>query len=107
MISCTNRDDLHKLFPLPLTSAQTSGVQDGVIVRFRTFYLKIYDDRYEYAYNIQGYRYNETNPVFEEKVRISKFKRFASQFIHEDYLHGYHKHPCWNHHHHHHKMREC
>ena len=94
MVSVTNRDDLHKLFPLPSKSFQTDGIQDGVVIRFETFYLKIYDDRYKYAYDVKGYKYNETNPVFEETVSVSNFRNFASQFKHEDYLHGYHKHSC-------------
>jgi hypothetical protein len=94
MLSCTAREDLHKLFPLRSRSFQTDGFQDGVVVRFRTFYLKIYDDRYEYAYHVAGYRYNEINPVFEECVPASKFKKFASQFTHEDHLMGFNKYHC-------------
>ena len=94
MISCTSRDDLHKLFPIPSVSFQTSGFQDGVVIRFRTFYLKIYDDQRNYAYDVKGYRYNETDPVFEENVSVAKFKGFASQFTKDEYLHGYHKHSC-------------
>lgn len=94
MISVTSRDDLHKLFPLHPKSFTTDGFQDGVVIRFQTFYLKIYDDKFQYAYNVQGYRYNENHPVFEKAVKVSDFKKFASQFHHEDYLHEYHNNSC-------------
>lgn len=95
MISCTNRDDLHKFFPIPAVSFQTSGMQHGVVIRFKTFYLKIYDDESKYAYIVKGYRYGEINPVFEENVSVTKFRRFASQFTRDDYLYGF-QHPHCN-----------
>ena len=98
MISVTSRDDLHKLFPIQSKSFQTDGFQDGVVIRFKTFYLKIYDDKFTYAYHVQGYRYNEQHPVFEECVPVSKFRKFASRFTNDDYLHGFCKHSCCGHH---------
>ena len=86
----TDKSDFDKLFPLPLILIPTTGTQDGVILRFKTFYIKIYDaKRYEDGLVIQGFRYNETNPVFEEEIQSFHLKEFASQFNREDYLINY------------------
>lgn len=94
MINFAEDDDLAKLFPLTaLASFRTDGVQDGIVIRFKTFYLKIYDDATNYAYDVKGYRYNDAVPVFEENVPIAKFKAFARGFSHEDCLVRF-RHSC-------------
>ena len=90
----TDKSNLYELFQLPCVPVPTSGTQLGMILRFRTFYLKIYDtDEYEDVYNIKGFRYNETNPVFEENVPGFRMREFASQFTQEDYLLRFQE-PC-------------
>ena len=82
----TSKEHLQELFPLPSTLVPTRGTQLGIILRFRTFYLKIYDADKENAYLIQGFRYHEQTPVFRENVASFQIRKFASQFTQEDYL---------------------
>lgn len=86
MLRSTDKDDLYKLFPLPSKSFTTRGMHIGIIIKFQTFYLKIYDHESENAYMIQGYRYHEQDPVFEKDVHAFQLREFASQFTQEDYL---------------------
>jgi len=81
----TDKGNLHELFPLPSISFPTSGTQIGIILRFKTFYLKVYDGE-EDSYIIHGCRYNEQLPVFKKNVSVIQMKEFASQFTKEDYL---------------------
>jgi len=89
MLRQTDKDHLHEMFPLPSTSYQTSGTQLGVILRFKTFYLKIYDDDVEDSYIIHGYRYKESIPVFVKNISWFKLREFANQFTKEDYLNSF------------------
>jgi len=89
----TNRDDLQELFPLPSETIPTRGTQLGTIIKFKTFYLKIYDDQREDAYIVQGFRYHEQIPVFKESVPGFQMRKFASQFTQEDYLLRFQQ-PC-------------
>lgn len=81
-------DQLPELFPLPCQSFMTQGLQKGMVLKFRTFYLKIYDDPNSSAYIVQGYRYDKQNPVIIDKVPWTTMRRYAKQFISEDYLQG-------------------
>lgn len=88
----TNKDELYHLFPLPCISFPTQGIQDGVLIRFKTFYLKIYDGK-EDSYIVQGFRYKEWNPVFEQNLRTYQIREFAALFNEEDYLLRFQE-PC-------------
>lgn len=80
-------DNLHELFPLPCEQFRTDGIGDGVILKFKTFYLKIYDDNKDaYAYTIKGYLYNSPNPTIVDLVPYNKMREYASKFRSEDYL---------------------
>jgi len=85
-------DELYTLFPLPSTSISTAGMQDGIILKFKTFYLKIYDS-VEVTYRIQGFRYHEQIPVFEKNVKVHQMREFANQFTKENYLLEFQE-PC-------------
>lgn len=89
----TEKGNLHKNFPLPSKNIPTTGVGEGVILRFNTFYLKIYDDDKSEAYIVQGFRYREQHPVFEYLVKMFEFRQFASQFTRENYLLEFQQ-PC-------------
>ena len=89
----TDKFDLHEIFPLPCISVPTSGNQLGMILRFKTFYLKIYDHLTEDSYVVQGYRYHEQNPVFEKNIPEFRIREFASQFTLEDHLIRFQQ-PC-------------
>jgi hypothetical protein len=78
------KNRIQQMFSLPCNSFTTRGMQDGIIIRFKTFYLKIYDENM--SYDIKGYKYNEEQPVFEEIVSENKMREFCSKFKKEDYL---------------------
>jgi hypothetical protein len=79
-------DDLQRFFPLPSELLYTEGIGDGIILKFKTFYLKIYDDDYGDGYVIYGYRYHINTPVFTEKVPFCMLDQFGKRFTKEDYL---------------------
>ena len=79
-------DQLHELFPLPCESFSTAGIGDGVILKFRTFYLKIYDRPKDGAYLVQGFTYNKRNPLIIDHVPWTQMRKYAEQFNKEDYL---------------------
>jgi len=89
----TDKDHLHEIFPLPSQNIPTRGCQDGVIIKFQTFYLKIYDASREDKYIVQGYRYNQQLPVFETEVPSNQMKEFAMRFTQENYLIDFQE-PC-------------
>lgn len=80
---------LGSIFPLECYSFPTRGMADGIILRFKTFYLKIYQaedntcDYIVYGYSLE---YNNPKEVFVHRVPSSKMKRYASQFDSENYL---------------------
>lgn len=80
-----DKNELYKLFPLPCESIETTGEGDGIILKFNTFYLKIYDGQMD-EYIIKGYRYNTQIPVFEDVVKYVDIRRYASMFIYDNYL---------------------
>jgi len=82
----TDKSNLHELFPLPSKSIETRGTNMGVILRFQTFYLKIYDDVGIDGYRIKGYRYHEQHPVFDVVVPAFQLREFGMQFDREDHL---------------------
>jgi hypothetical protein len=85
--------DFHQMFPLPSRMIETRGTQEGMILKFKTFYLKIYDDGVEDSYVVQGFRYKEKRPVFVETITSYQFRAFARKFTKEDYLVGFEE-PC-------------
>jgi len=91
--SVTEKDGISELFPLPSIVIPTRGTMIGTIIKFKTFYLKIYDGEYEDSYIIQGFRYHKNNPVFVEEVSRFKIREFASRFTREDYLIRFQQ-PC-------------
>jgi hypothetical protein len=85
-----DNNEIYKLFPLPSEQIQTRGIQSGIILKFQTFYLKIYNiDSNENKYLIQGYRYFETNPIFNKQLQYFELRKFASLFTKENYLNDY------------------
>jgi hypothetical protein len=77
-------DNIEQMFPIPCYGFITRGLRDGIILRFKTFYLKIYDE--DKSYNIQGYRYNEDASVFNIIIHENQFRDFCLKFRKEDYL---------------------
>lgn len=85
-VTGNDKSELKDLFPLPCTLVETRGIGNGIILKFKTFYLKIYDDPKEDSYIVKGFRYTESNPVFEDNIRTNRFREYASQFKREDFL---------------------
>jgi hypothetical protein len=83
-----NFDEIPFLFPLPNQSSQIGVIANGIIIKFNTFYLKIYDyDKSEdYCYKVMGYLYQDDRLIFEDIVSCKQFKMYASQFIYDDFL---------------------
>ncbi len=81
------KENLHDLFPLPCEQFRTNGVGDGVILKFKTFYLKIYDyDTDVCSYVVQGYLYHNQNPTIVDIVPYNKMREYASKFRSDDFL---------------------
>lgn len=85
-LSGNDKSDLKELFPLPCTYVETRGIGNGIILKFKTFYLKIYDDLKNDSYIVKGFRYTESNSIFEDSIRTKQMREYASQFRKEDYL---------------------
>lgn len=89
----SDKEYIKDLFPLPCEYIETTGVSDGAIFKFKTFYLKIYDDeKNNNCYRIEGYRYNEPKIVFHTVIPIHQIRSFALSFHCENYLNGYNFH---------------
>lgn len=79
---------LQDMFKLKPKLVEAAGYGEGKILKFQTFYLKIYPDRANGYYIVQGYQYYRQNPVIIDKVRISQMRKYAEQFTREDGLQG-------------------
>ena len=88
----SDKNSIAALFPLPSTVVKSSGIGFGIIIRFKTFYLKLNDYR-DAKYKIEGFRYNEDNPVFTEIIASFELRDFAAKFNREDYLLRFQE-PC-------------
>lgn len=76
----TDKSNLAGLFRQPCEEIRTTGTQEGIILKFQSFYLKIYDDDHDDLYIVQGYRYNASVPMFVDKVSVREFRRYAASF---------------------------
>lgn len=71
---------LADLFHIPCECIQTRGIQDGVILKFATFYLKIYDSSGKDSYTVEGYHYKNNSVLFKDCVPYNRMRQYASQF---------------------------
>lgn len=69
--------DLGELFNMPCETIRTNGVQDGVVLKFASFYLKIYDAEKKDSYIVEGYRYGISAPIFTDCVPYKHMRRYA------------------------------
>lgn len=76
----TDKTNLVELFNQPCTCVQTRGTQEGIILKFHSFYLKIYDDTSEDLYIVTGYRYGNDTPIFCDRVHSYEMRDYASKF---------------------------
>ena len=74
------------LFPLrPLEVYLTDGYRDGIIFRFKTFYVKMYNCDYD-TYEILGYRYHAYEPLVKMTVSTSELNDALGKFKEDNYL---------------------
>jgi hypothetical protein len=73
-------NDISRHFKLKHTCIETAGIGDGVIIKFKTFYLKIYEDISGGIYDISKYMYNCSDPSKTWKIPHKHFKHFAKSF---------------------------
>lgn len=76
----SNKDEIASYFKYPCEVIRTRGTQEGMILKFATFYLKIYDDNVENLYIIEGYRYDSSGIIFQDKVPATQMREYASRF---------------------------
>ena len=80
-------DQMKDYFPYALSFLPTGGIGHGILVKFRTFYLKIYNHGRENAYVTEGWVYHHDAPVFVHSIPYNQFGAFAEQMDKDDYLH--------------------
>lgn len=82
----TDKTQFTDLFPLrPLAVYLTDGYRDGIVFRFKTFYVKMYNCDYD-TYEILGYRYFAYKPLVQFKVTTSELNETLAKFNKDDYL---------------------
>ena len=77
MIIPIQKDQLSSYFPYPCEIIPTTGIGGGVIVKFETFYLKIYNDINENHYIIEEYQYGNESPININSIHINKMREYA------------------------------
>lgn len=58
---------------------ETRGTREGLIIKFKTFYLKIYNGNSN-NYMVGIYRYGCNRPCRVDEVKENKMREYASQF---------------------------
>lgn len=76
----TDKNNLAELFNKPCECIQTRGTQQGIILKFTTFYLKIYDSDEEDSYIVEGYKYGINSAIFTDIVPTNKMRSYAAKF---------------------------
>ena len=80
-------EELLKTFPIPGNVIPLTGIGGGYLVKFETFYLKVYDDQTTSAYVVEGYLYGENQlPTREFLIPYNQFREFSDQIRYDDYL---------------------
>lgn len=78
--------NIDKFFKIkPISIIRTDGYGDGVILKFKTFYIKIYNDDYD-LYRLLAYRYNAELPIVEFKVKSPQLRDIIDKFQYDNYL---------------------
>jgi hypothetical protein len=86
MNDTTSLENLLRQLPIQGEIVPTTGIGFGVIVRFKTFYLKVYDEKRGSAYRVSGYLYDGNAKVWEYSIPYNQFDRLASQLTEDNYL---------------------
>lgn len=80
---------LLSMIPLPALDSNWIGLDDStLLVRFRTFYLKLTYDGANDAYRVEGYLFNVDIPKLNLLVPRLSIEGFLAQFDKDNYLAG-------------------
>lgn len=90
---CVDKNNLASYFPLPCETVNTGGIRDGIVLKFKTFYLKIYDAE-NGGWSVQGFLYGNDTAVFVHQVNQHQIRSYASQFVNDDYLRMFRMQRC-------------
>lgn len=77
----SNKDELSNYFPYPCEIVETTGIGEGTILKFKTFYLKIYNGDNENTYIIKKYRYGCDKVISTDEVPYNRMREYALQLI--------------------------
>lgn len=78
--------EISQYFTLDHEVVETTGFGNGLVIKFNTFYLKIYDDIRNSCHIIEGYLYDHSLPVKTWKVTYGKIKGFAESIKCDNFL---------------------
>lgn len=78
-------DQIQQIFPIPCEFVRTRGTGNGLIIKCKTFYLKIYDKPSKDSYEVQQYVYGIDKPVFAGDVKYSIMREYLAGFTTDDY----------------------
>lgn len=83
MNSNINSDDFIKYFHHVIECFHTNGTQEGLILKFCNFYLKVYDNEKNDSYIIEKYCYGIVNPIKVDTVPFNRIREYASYINNE------------------------
>ena len=86
MIDATNLMSLGEFFSIPCSTIPTGHVNNGIVLRFKTFYLKVYNSDKENSFEIHGYRLWDVEAKFVYTIPYHQFEDFAKQITRDNYL---------------------
>lgn len=81
METILSKRDIESYFPIPCHRIEACGIGEGIILKFRHFYLKIYDGKESYI--VKGYLYGKQGMIFKDHVPVYDFQKYAAQFTNE------------------------
>lgn len=75
-----DKTEIAEYFPYPPWQVfRTTGIQDGIVLKFQSHYLKIYDADSEDCYIIESYRYGCDTAIGTDKVPANRMREYASK----------------------------
>lgn len=81
---------LVEAIPLPAVDTCRTGIDDStLLIRFRTFYLKLTYDGANDGYRLEGYLFNASVPKLNLMVPRLYLGRFLGQLTEDNYLAGH------------------
>jgi hypothetical protein len=72
--------------PIDCEIIPIAAIRLGIIVRFKTFYLKVYDERGSGTYSVIGYTHQARPPLINFSIPYDKMHEFTSQLTEDNEL---------------------